>query len=144
MRKLALLMVWLSMSPWRVETAFAQELVWRCDQTLTNRLPEEEALRPHCVPVSLPQVTTLPAPRFAPAVPPQSPAPGTASATWPRMQVDPQEQKQRDQAARTLLLAEKQKAQIRLQNAERSGDASAADLARADLASLERELTRRP
>jgi hypothetical protein len=60
------------------------------------------------------------------------------------MQVDPQEQKQRDQAARTLLLAEKQKAQIRLQNAERSGDAAAADLARADLTSLERELTRRP
>lgn len=125
-------------------TAQGQELVWRCDQTLTNRLPEDEALRRLCVPVSLPLVTTLPAPRFAPAVPPQNVTTVTPSGSVLRAQVDAQEQKQRDLAARTLLLAEKQKAQTRLQMAERLGDAAAADLARADLASLERELTRRP
>ena len=50
----------------------AQDLVWRCGQTLTNRLPEDEGQRGTCVPVSLPKVTTLPAPRFAPVAPPQS------------------------------------------------------------------------
>jgi hypothetical protein len=144
MCKLGFWMVSVMMCPVVVGTAFAQELVWRCDQTMTNRLPEDEALRRHCVPVSLPQVTTLPAPRFAPAVPPQNTAVGTSGMTGPRTQVDAQEQKQRDQTARTLLLAEKQKAQARLQVAERSGDTAAAELARADLASLERELARRP
>jgi hypothetical protein len=144
MRKSDFGMVLVSLCPWGVGTALAQELVWRCDQTMTNRLPEDEAIRRHCVPVSLPQVTTLPAPRFAPAVPPQGISPGTPGLTWPRAQVDVQEQKQRDQVARQLLLAEKQKAQTRLQVAEHSGDAAAAELARADLTSLERELARRP
>ena len=42
--------------------AQAQDLVWRCGSTLTNRLPDDEAQRGACVPVSLPRVTTLPAP----------------------------------------------------------------------------------
>jgi hypothetical protein len=144
MRKSALWLVSTIICPMAPGTSLAQELVWRCDQTMTNRLPEDEALRRHCVPVSLPKVTTLPAPRFAPAVPPQSPSAGTPGLALPSAQVDAQEQRQRDQVARNLLLAEKQKAQTRLQMAERSGDVAAAELARADLASLERELARRP
>jgi len=121
--------------------ALAQDLVWRCGTTLTNRLPDEAALRSQCVPVSLPSVTTVGTSRLAPVAPPQSP-------TWvlrsDRTQVDADEQKRRDVQASELLLAEKQKAQARLLRAEQSGDQAMAELARADVASLDRELARRP
>ena len=119
----------------------AQDLVWRCGQTLTNRLPEDEGQRGTCVPVSLPKVTTLPAPRFAPVASP--PSAGLVPRNE-RVQVDPLEQKNRDQQSRELLLEERQKAQARLQRAEQAGDRTALEHARADLASLDRELARRP
>ena len=93
------------------------------------------------MPVSLPKVTTLPAPRFAPVASP--PSAGLVLRNE-RVQVDPLEQKNRDQQSRELLLEERQKAQTRLQRAEQAGDRTALEHARADLASLDRELARRP
>ena len=130
-------------APWTagMSAAQAQDLVWRCGSTLTNRLPDDEAHRGACVPVSLPRVTTLPAPRFAPVAPP----PG-ASFTMPaeRVQVDPADQKRRDEQARELLKAERDKALERVQQAQRLGDQAMLEQARADVSSLDRELARRP
>ena len=130
-------------APWTagMSAAQAQDLVWRCGSTLTNRLPDDEAQRGACVPVSLPRVTTLPAPRFASVAPP----PG-ASFTMPaeRVQVDPTDQKRRDEQARELLKAERDKALERVQQAQRLGDQSMLEQARADVSSLDRELARRP
>jgi hypothetical protein len=137
----------LSLSMWALlcasvsVTAHAQDLVWRCGTTLTNRLPDEVALQRECVPVFLPSVITVVTPRFAPVVPPLGPA---AASRPDRTQVDADEQKRRDAQARELLLAERQKALARLLRAEQSGDHASSELARADIASLDRELARRP
>ena len=125
--------------------AQAQDEVWRCGQTLTNQPPMDEATQRPCTRVSLPDAAAVPAARA------KTPAPGqgAASSTTGRertgaVQVAADEQRQRDGQARSLLLAEKQRLQAQLQIARRSGDAAQVALAEADLASIERELTRLP
>ena len=74
-----------------------------------------------------------------------TPPPG-ASFTMPaeRVQVDPADQKRRDEQARELLKAERDKALERVQQAQRLGDQAMLEQARADVSSLDRELARRP
>jgi hypothetical protein len=61
-----------------------------------------------------------------------------------RVQVDPTDQKRRDEQARELLKAERDKALERVQQAQRLGDQAMLEQARADVSSLDRELARRP
>jgi hypothetical protein len=125
--------------------AQAQDEVWRCGQTLTNQAPADGATPHPCTRISLPDASAVPGTRG------KSPAPGqgAASPTAGRertgaVQVAADEQRQRDGQARSLLLAEKQRLQAQLQVARRSGDTAQVALAEADLASIERELTRLP
>lgn len=123
----------------------AQDAVWLCGQTLTNRLPSDDAEQRQCRQVNLPNATTVPGTRTRPAAPGQGvapPMPGRERTGTVQIATD--EQRQRDAQARTLLLAEKQRLQAQLLTARRSGDATQVALTEADLASVERELSRLP
>ncbi len=123
----------------------AQDTVWRCGSTLTNQLPSDAVLQRQCIPMGLSSATTVPDTRSRPAAPGQ----GAATAAVGRertgtVQVASEEQAQRDGQARALLLAEKQRLQLQWQSARQAGDTHQISLIEADLASIERELSRRP
>jgi len=118
----------------------AQEAVWRCGQTLTNRLPDSETERRQCLSVSLPaSITVHTAPAATAAVRERTTPVPLADA-----QIQPAEQKQRDAWARDLLRAELERVQGEWRQARAQGDAVRAARAEADLASLQRELARWP
>lgn len=128
-----------------LEQAVADDAVWLCGQTLTNQPPGDPSLRQGCSPVQLPSATTVPGTRNRVSAPGQGAAePGGGRGRTAPVQVGADEQRQRDGQARALLLAEKQRVQAQLQNARRAGDAAQAALGEADLASIERELSRLP
>jgi len=120
--------------------AQAQEAVWRCGQTLTNRLPDAEEERRLCQSVNLPaSITVHTAPATAAAVRDR-----TKSVPLADAQIQPAEQKQRDVWARELLRAEMERVQSEWRQARAQGDAMRAARAGADLSSLQRELARWP
>ena len=121
--------------------ALAQEKVWRCGQTLTNQWPQDSQLRQTCTAIEPGGVIFL-----APAATPTAAA---ASATAPRerierVQVNPDEQKQRDAQARQLLQTELERVQSQLRLARLQGDTQRAAHAQTDIESLQRELSRLP
>lgn len=123
----------------------AQEAVWLCGQTLTNRLPDEPAERRNCQSVQLPAGTTVhvaPASAAAPAAPASAAGAGAprAGAAW----VSSEEQKQRDAQARRVLQAELERVQDQWRQARAQGDAALSARTEADLAALQRELARLP
>lgn len=130
---------------WVAFAAQAQDVVWRCGQTLTNQAPMDEAAQRLCVQVSLPNATTVQGARPTPIAPTQGMgSPMAGRDRTGTVQVASDEQRQRDGQAKALLIAEKERVQAQLQTARRQGDAARVALAEADLASIERELSRLP
>jgi hypothetical protein len=124
---------------------WAQDAVWLCGQTLTNQPPVDESLRPSCRLVHLSNATTVPGQGSRTGAPGQGAAsPSVGRDRTAQVQVSADEQRARDGQARALLLAEKQRVQAQLQSARRVGDAAQVALGEADLASIDRELSRLP
>ena len=92
-----------------IAPTWAQEPVWRCGATITNRLPEDLQERQACVGVSLPLATTV----HVSPVEAVAPLKGTVQSVSAPERT---EQKQRDAQARQLLLGEVERVQARWRN----------------------------
>lgn len=123
----------------------AQDTVWRCGSTLTNQRPVDEAQQATCTPLSWSTATTVSGTRGHPHAPGQGGAtPAMGRERTGPVQVSREEQALRDGQAKSLLMAEKERLQRQWQSARQTGDATQTALIEADLASIERELSRRP